>query len=376
MSEEEDFVTCQVCQKKLKEINNTHLKTHQLTIVQYRELYPGAETISEVRRQKMREDGQRANDGVRGKKRDEEFGQKVSAGKKGKPNGWKGKKHKQSSKDKGSKTRKDRLASGEIVHPNLGVACPDEKKQKLSEANKGQQLTPEQHAKWQTAMELIWNDPDYKGPMDGKKHSAGALAKMEKQRVRITTELNAQTLSRVRTHLEQFDIDTLEKTETGYQLHCCVCDTYFHRVRSVMIPSKYVDYNGEYCPTCYPTRYNGYWSYEDFDKFPEEKDRPGELYLLKMSKEGEEFLKIGITVNGVYKRWGSTCEDYKVVVLNVVQMTIFEAFCLEQKIIGEFVSHCPSTSFGGKTECLKIDQLEEVLKRMREPTGSLSNQSS
>ena len=48
----ETKVRCEICGKVFKEITNTHLKTHNVTINEYREQYPDTLMMSEGTRQK------------------------------------------------------------------------------------------------------------------------------------------------------------------------------------------------------------------------------------------------------------------------------------------------------------------------------------
>ena len=51
----EEKVRCEICGRKFWEITNGHLKTHNVTINEYHEQYPGTVMVSEVSRQKMRD---------------------------------------------------------------------------------------------------------------------------------------------------------------------------------------------------------------------------------------------------------------------------------------------------------------------------------
>lgn len=46
----DDKLNCKVCGKRLRSINNTHLKTHGITVEEYKELYPYHHTISRTTR--------------------------------------------------------------------------------------------------------------------------------------------------------------------------------------------------------------------------------------------------------------------------------------------------------------------------------------
>ena len=35
-----DFITCEICKKQLKMLNNKHLQTHSISIIEYKKLIP------------------------------------------------------------------------------------------------------------------------------------------------------------------------------------------------------------------------------------------------------------------------------------------------------------------------------------------------
>lgn len=47
-----DYVICKICGKKVKRLTYNHLKIHNITLVQYKEIYPNSRTIAENTRQK------------------------------------------------------------------------------------------------------------------------------------------------------------------------------------------------------------------------------------------------------------------------------------------------------------------------------------
>jgi len=63
------YVECKECGKELKEINNSHLKKHNITREEYKEKYPNAELICEDRRKQCSKGGYVAGKGNKGNKR-------------------------------------------------------------------------------------------------------------------------------------------------------------------------------------------------------------------------------------------------------------------------------------------------------------------
>lgn len=63
----ETKVRCEVCRREFKQITNTHLNTHKLTINKYHEKYPDAVLTSEGTRQKISEVTSGENSGSYGK---------------------------------------------------------------------------------------------------------------------------------------------------------------------------------------------------------------------------------------------------------------------------------------------------------------------
>lgn len=242
----------------------------------------------------------------------------------------------------------------EKQHWNLGRTTSEETKQKIREANSGQTLTPEQRQKWEEAQERYRNSSEYVPPMLGKQLSKEARAKIGERSKASQAHKTIARIQRVTEHLSQFDI-SLISTDTKYHLKCEICNTYFSRTKSVLNPSKYDHYNGEYCPTCFPEMTGGYWTRSGFEKYAELKDTPGRLYFIRAFNENEEFYKIGITIQSVQKRYKSF--EYSYEILFDEPMTIFEAFQKEQELKRQYKQYryWPKLEIGGRTECFSIN---------------------
>lgn len=109
----------------------------------------------------------------------------------------------------------------------------------------------------------------------------------------------------------------------------------------------------------YGCSYCGKISLMGFTSFPETKRLPAKLYLVKISLETEQFIKIGITTDNISARFRSlhfgTVEE-----LMVVDISRYEAFVLEQQFLSKHkqLKYYPATlpkTVGGHTECFHID---------------------
>jgi hypothetical protein len=367
---EDTFTTvyCKICGKGMKTLG-PHFKSHGITARDYQQMFPGAPTYSEEERLKACERAEKSNAKFKGQKRDPAIGEKIKSTKKAnpKPNGWLGRKHSEETKQKQSTKKKELFASGEIVHWNTGNTTSEETKQKISEGTKGYKFTEEQYKRWEEAMIELRSDPNYVAPMQGKEHSSKTRAKLSISAKRNAARQFKQSTQRVTLHLSQFNINVVLREKNLYSLECGNCNTIFTRTAGVLTPQRYEFYNGEYCPTCYPSETKLYWSPLIFKNNPEIKDIYGELYLIKLYNDEEEFIKIGITSKSTIIRW-SNFKTYNIEIICYFSMTIFKAYCLEQLTLKKYkhYKYQPNLSFGGQSECLNKDCLSEVLKFIKE----------
>lgn len=80
------------------------------------------------------------------------------------------------------------------------------------------------------------------------------------------------------------------------------------------------------------------------------------LYFLKLSGNGEDFYKVGITVNKLSKRL-SSIRKYNKQVIKEVEMNLYDAYIKEQSIIKKFANfkYVPKIKISGYTECFSIN---------------------
>jgi hypothetical protein len=361
---QEKIVICEICGKQGKQLAN-HFKIHGLTLNQYKELYPNCPTISKDYSEKLSIKSTIINAPKKGKKRDQLISQKISKTKKERalPSPWLGKKHSEESKKKMSDVKKQKFKSGELVSPNLGKPMSAETKAKISKSLKGRPMSEEAKANLKIAMDKLRASEDFVPSMLGKTISEETRVKLKLRSQRQADKTKIKTTERISNHLNQFNIEVLDRTKKGYNLKCNNCGEHFHRVNSVLVPHKYDHYNGEYCPICFPSdSLSRHWNFSKFKLHPETKTIKGELYLLKMWNDNEEFLKVGITSVGIKNRYRKF-DTYFYEVIKIIDLNMFDAYSLEQKILKDFrlFKYNPLIKFGGKSECIDINQLDNLL---------------
>src|SRR5205823_4643777 len=97
---------------------------------------------------------------------------------------------------------------------------------------------------------------------------------------------------------------------------------------------------GHACPRCANERKRllakGGYSEEFFVLHPEMKDRPAVFYVVEFHRAGEVFIKIGITRTNVTNRLKSGYNKYSRTMIASRRLSLYEAFCLEQKVLAAF----------------------------------------
>lgn len=119
------------------------------------------------------------------------------------------------------------------------------------------------------------------------------------------------------------------------------------------------------CPECKKLKLVGGYGHLRFKNSPSLKDKPGVLYVVRIWNDTEQFLKVGITVESLEKRFSSLkgLAGYEHEVVATTARTAYEVFLLEQDIKAKMKKkkHRPEHKFPGHTECFTTDALDELL---------------
>lgn len=360
-----DLIKCAICSKEMSVITWKHLANHNISIKEYKQLYPLHPTKSQSAILIKKESAKKTNASRIGISRSEEVKQKIKQTKKDNlKEAWnKGISRTLEQNQHLSNVRKERFESGEIVHWNQGGSCSDNTKKQISETLLSQnreysidskikrQLTIEQKIKngWIHSSTLNKGIPSNISDENRKKLS---ILSTERNKERTTNRFDELS-----DFLQQYDIKIIDTDGYNIQVLCNKCNTTFSRTSSVFVPYRYELYNGEYCPTCFPPQI-GYYSTSFFNKHPDMKDQFGILYIALVD-DVEQFIKIGITNRTAHQRL--LYEPYNFDVLCEIPTTIYAAYTIEQMLLKKYQAnkYNPIIDFGGKTECLGIDVLTE-----------------
>ena len=171
------MIICLICGKKFREITHGHLKyKHNITLKEYKELFPGASLVSEEFRKKESESH-------KGKKQTEESNRKRSETLKGHRPWNKGKHHTKESKEKMSISLKDAFAKPEYKEKNLKMRQDPKFREKQSNSMKiyyENEVNLEKHRETQRSPEARNNKSkaikeNWKFEEVRKRHSEGAI---------------------------------------------------------------------------------------------------------------------------------------------------------------------------------------------------------
>lgn len=123
-------------------------------------------------------------------------------------------------------------------------------------------------------------------------------------------------------------------------------------------------HNKSGCPTCSRKDYEGGYGRTRFDRHPELKDKDALLYVIRVSSENEEFIKIGITQKTVHARFNINNRlPYKYEELYTERGKLYDLFLKEQHIKKQFKQHkyVPSIKFNGYSECFVEEATVDLL---------------
>jgi len=114
----------------------------------------------------------------------------------------------------------------------------------------------------------------------------------------------------------------------------------------------------------------GGYSEEFFRLHPEMKQHSGFFYVVEFNRQDESFLKVGITKTSVKNRFKSGYRKYHLRVAVTKKLALYAAFQLEQAVLEAFRPRFQKFprqhQFTGKTECLAISSLADVMSWLKE----------
>lgn len=87
------------------------------------------------------------------------------------------------------------------------------------------------------------------------------------------------------------------------------------------------------------------------------------LYLVKVFDDNEVFLKIGVTAQKLNLRLRERDFPYNYSPIILKKLCAEKAFAIEQNLLAKFndFRYSPNKKFGGYTECLSINNIEDIL---------------
>lgn len=149
------------------------------------------------------------------------------------------------------------------------------------------------------------------------------------------------------------------------QLRCNVCDSEFKEVASVA-------YGMKGCHKCSAennimNKKSG-WSFSRYIEASERRNHLTRLYIIRCYNECEAFYKVGISFEGVKKRFGIGGENelipYKYKKVFELLIPAEKALTLEREVLRHIyvngAKYIPEMKFHGRQECFKVDHLGEV----------------
>lgn len=124
-------------------------------------------------------------------------------------------------------------------------------------------------------------------------------------------------------------------------------------------PDNHLYSNG--CSKCRYEKHAKGWRLSEYVKIC--GNRNSNLYLIKVFNDDEKFLKIGITVNDINKRYNNHSIPYNYDVVKIISKTPEIVYKKEKEILKNFKKHkyVPKLVFPGNTECIKYEQINELI---------------
>lgn len=235
-----DFVTCKLCDKQLKQITNTHLKSHSMTPDEYIQMFPKADLISPNARRRMQEHAIKHNALRKGVPRSDKDKAAISRARKGQPSHNKGKPLSEETKALLSKLAKERKTPIKVYE-----RTPEFRK-KMSELFTGRKVGSEGALKAVATKRARGYDM---GTMRGRKLSVETRKKISEASLRNAPDRNITRQYMVE-RIEEAGLILLNSiTENKFDLRCKTCNYTFTRTPQVFFNSKF---KPNMCDQCFP----------------------------------------------------------------------------------------------------------------------------
>lgn len=128
------------------------------------------------------------------------------------------------------------------------------------------------------------------------------------------------------------------------------CQECEHRFQ---MQAQHAVYGMSRCPKCRNRTHGSSLSDKFFENYPQLKEAPCNVYLLKLKSDSEEFWKIGVTRRPLKQRIRQL--PYEVVEQEFVETTLWRGYLLEKQLKQSIQNYryTPQVDFCGWTECFQ-----------------------
>jgi len=232
----EELIICEICKQNFGQISGGHTKKHGLTLKEYITKFPNSPIISPAASKRKAE--------------------RISAAKKGKPAPNKGIPMSQEQKDKISKAKKEKFASGELVPTRTGAILSSDTKGKIAASLKEyfKPIVEENTTKKEAAR--LARIKKVRDKEDLIESAVPEFEKEPKEKIRYsTTENRYDSILRNIESANAQGIEVLrierkksESTDDTFYLRCNTCHTEFTRCSGFFVGNN----RARICDTCNP----------------------------------------------------------------------------------------------------------------------------
>lgn len=298
------MVECKVCGRKMTMINNTHLKSHGMTIDEYIALH-GNNLVSEEYRRRRSEENSGQNNPNFGNKWTDEQREHLSKLKEGSTPWNKGLTLGSSeARVRAIQQREAKYNTGELMrhkhaHSDLTRAKISESIKKYASENKAElQQRAIKGAETRRKTSLI------RPAKKRKPCSDQTRAKLRAALVRRNAEKTATAQAKHRAHAAFQQLEIVKSTETGYVVVCTKCNSEFTRTRQYFSENKWPRL---LCRTCQPINTRDSQIERDIKEYIESLNvgpvQYNDRVALNNRSEIDVYfpdIKLGFEINGLY----------------------------------------------------------------------------